>query len=393
MPSNNLPRTIFYISVAVFVTGFLLYVAIIAFAPIFLSFLSAIRGVIPPFVVAIAFALLLDPVVVKLQSRGLSRVVATLVVFVVFILIVAAGIISIVPAVISQVGDFTTDLPGYYDRGSEFLSDLAARARPLLSRFHAPTTASEALERFSSQIKSFAGSAANLLLSVLQSTLQKSIWLILIVLITFMLLKDLDKIRGKLIFLLPDAQRERTLKAARAVGNVFARYIRGLVLVCALYGVAAFILFSIFGVRYALLISLAAGLLYAVPYIGPVTTLLIVFLVSLVQRPDHVYIAFIIAGSTLVLNQVFDMLLTPRVLGGAVGLHPVLSIFALTFGGAAYGVAGMILAVPVAASVQVILCEVFPKLREPLGKFDTKAAGERKKAPRRGRRRATRKSE
>ena len=366
------------------ITGFLLYLAIVAFAPVFLSFLSAFLGVLPPFILAIAFALMLDPVVVKLQGKGASRGMATVVVFIVFALIVTAAIVNLVPAVISQVGQFTTALPGYYDSGSEFLSSLAVKAKPLLHRLHAPSTPSEVLEKFSTHIKTFAGSAANLLLVVLQSVLQKSIWLVLIVLLTFMLLKDLDKIRAKLIFLLPDAHRERTLKTTRAVGNVFTRYIRGLILVCALYGVAAFLLFSIFGVRYALLISLAAGLLYAVPYIGPTSTLLIVFLVSAFHRPDHIYMAFIIGGSTLALNQAFDMLLTPRVLGGAVGLHPVLSIFALTFGGAAYGVPGMVLAVPVAASVQIILCEVFPKLREPLSKFDVKPGGRR--TPRRARR-------
>jgi len=73
--------------------------------------------------------------------------------------------------------------------------------------------------------------------------------------------------------------------------------------------------------------------------------------------------------STVVLNQVFDMILTPRILGGAVGLHPVLSIFALMAGGTLYGIPGMVLAVPIAASIQVVLCQFFPKLGEPLERF------------------------
>jgi len=154
------------------------------------------------------------------------------------------------------------------------------------------------------------------------------------------------------------------------------------VLICLLYGVVAFIVFTLFGLRYALVMGIVAGLLYAVPYVGPVTTALMVLAVSLVQHPDRIVLALAATASTAVLNQVFDMGLTPKLLGGAVGLHPVLSIFALMAGGAAYGIPGMVLAVPVAASVQVVLCELFPRLREPLGKFGTKREARKKRSVR-----------
>lgn len=376
-------KLIFAIALATLIVGFLLYVAIRSLAPIFLQFISALWVVLPPFIIALALAYLLDPFVSYLQKKGPSRFVASLLVFLAFVIIFGGAIVYLVPKFIMQIGDFTSDLPEYYDKGSAFLSELMAKFRPLLRRFQAPTTAAEAIDAFSGQIKVVAESAAKLLSVILREVMAKTVWLVLIVILTFILLKDLDRIRAKFIFLLPDSYRDRVLTGGRLVGNVFMRYLQGLVLVCFLYGLFSGVIFSIFGLRYSLLIGLAAGLLYAVPYIGSTATSLIVFLVSIAQRPDQIYLAVILVAISLALNQVFDMLLSPRILGGAVGLHPAFSILALMFGGAAFGVPGMVLAVPVAASIQVILCEAFPKLREPLSKFDVKAKA---KTPRRARR-------
>jgi predicted PurR-regulated permease PerM len=344
-------------------------VGLVALALIALSFLHSVRAVLPPFFISIVLALILNPLVERMQSNRLPRLAAVLVVFIGFAAVLVAGAIYLVPKVVTQVNQFGQDLPEYYDRGSEFASSLGARYKPLLDRFNVPTTASEAMQRFSGQIREAGKSATNILGAVLTQVLEKSIWLILVVLLTFLLLKDFDRIRGKFLYLLPDSHRERTVSIAAEVGSVFVRYLRGLIVVCALYGIAAFILFATFGVRYSLALGLAAGLLYAVPYVGSIATAVVVLLVSLAQHPDQTYIALLLMASTLVLNQIFDMLLTPRILGGAVGLHPVLSIFALMAGGAIYGIPGMVLAVPVAASAQVVLCECFPKLRKPLDKF------------------------
>ena len=344
------------------------YIALIIVA---LVFLYLVRGVLPPFIVAVALVLLLDPLVDRIQAKRVPRIVAVLIVFLAFAVIFVGAAMCLVPKVISQVSDFASNLPGYFNQAGDFLSRLMARHKTLLERFNVPTTMSDAMARFSGQLQDYSRNAVNILGAVLSQILEKSVWLILTVLLTFLLLKDVDKIRNKLMYLLPDSQRERAAGVVREVGTVFARYLRGLITVCALYGVAAFLLFTVFGLRYALVLGIAAGLLYAVPYVGAVATALAALLVALAQHPNHAYIAVIVMLSTVALNQVFDMVLTPRILGGAVGLHPVLAIFSLMAGGTMYGIPGMVLAVPIAASIQVILCQFFPKLREPLEHFET----------------------
>jgi putative permease len=369
MQPNTWRRIIVSAAAAAVIAGFVLYVAIKAFAPDVLDFLAALRGVFPPFIIAIALALLLDPFVKSLESRRIGRTWAALIIFLAFAVLVAASAAILVPVAINQVNQFASDVPSYYNSSVEFFSDLAVRARPLLQRLRLPTTASGISARFSEQIQTGFRAIGSYLVVGVGSAVGKSLWLVLIVLMTFMLLKDLDRIRGKILYLLPEVHRDRLSATASAVGTVFVRYLRGLIIVCILYGITAAVLFSILKIRYSLLIGVAAGFLYAIPYIGAVLTTLIVFTISLLQHPDAVYLAFVFTGLSLGLNQVFDMIITPRVVGGAVGLHPVISIFALMFGGAAFGVVGMLLAVPIAGSLQIVLCQVFPKLSAPLERF------------------------
>ena len=158
----------------------------------------------------------------------------------------------------------------------------------------------------------------------------------------------------------------------RDVMGVFSDYLRGLVIVCALYGAATIGLLYLLSVwhhplaHYALLVGAAAGILYAIPYLGSTATALVTFLVAFAAATaDHASgLAFggIAVLATLALNQVFDGVVTPRVVGGGVGLHPILAIFALVIGGELFGIWGMLLSVPLAGSIQAILFRLYPKL-------------------------------
>ena len=157
----------------------------------------------------------------------------------------------------------------------------------------------------------------------------------------------------------------------RDIGGVFSDYLRGLLIVCTLYGVC--MIFMLYGLSftrghgalasYALLVGSAAGVLYAVPYLGSATTALITFLVAFAA--GGVGFGGLAVLLALVINQVFDNIVTPRVVGGGVGLNPVVAIFALILGAKLFGIWGMLLSVPVAASIQVVLFRLFPKLTTP----------------------------
>ena len=206
----------------------------------------------------------------------------------------------------------------------------------------------------------------------LTGTVTTVITTLITLIVTFFLLADIDLLRARFFYLLPDKVRGPMDQVGRDIGGVFSDYLRGLLIVCTLYGVSTIVM--LYGLsltrghhglaNYALLVGTAAGVLYAVPYLGSITTALVTFLVAFASSGNVGFGGLAVLRS-LVINQVFDNIVTPRVVGGGVGLNPVVAIFALILGGRLFGIWGMLFSVPVAASIQVILFRVFPKLTEP----------------------------
>ena len=129
--------------------------------------------------------------------------------------------------------------------------------------------------------------------------------------------------------------------------------------------------------QYALLVGVAAGVLYAIPYLGALTTAVVTFLIA--TAAGGIGFGGWAVAATFGLNQIFDNFVTPRVVGGGVGLNPVFALFALTLGGELFGFWGLLFAVPLAASIQVILFRFFPILTEPTPDAFLRAQGVRPK--------------
>src|SRR5207248_10437009 len=117
----------------------------------------------------------------------------------------------------------------------------------------------------------------------------------------------------------------------------------------------------------ALVVALAGGILYAVPYIGPVATIGIAGMIAWATSNGQLGHTIGVAGTALAINEIFDFLVTPRVLSRETGLHPILNIFALMVGGSLFGFVGLVFAVPVAASIKEVLQHFYPRLTEPIG--------------------------
>jgi predicted PurR-regulated permease PerM len=326
---------------------------------------TAVLNVLTPFVIAAVLALLLDPLADRLERRGLSRAGAVAVVFGGFVLLVAALGALIVPALVAQAGRLAEDGPQYVQKVKAFADEwLAGHRRVGTYRLPADFDALSAQfsERASALVRRSAGGITAFLVGSVTAVLQAAVTLI----VTFYLLLDIDRLRARLFYLLPERARGPSGQFASDIGGVFSDYLRGLLIVCAAYGAATIVLlyglgFAHPGMRsYALLVGALAGVLYAVPYIGALATALATFLVAFAA--GGAAFGGIAVVLVVLLNQVFDNVVTPRIVGGGVGLHPVASLFALVLGGELFGLAGLLLSVPIAASVQVVLFRLFPKL-------------------------------
>jgi len=340
-------------------TYFLFLIIAIAIIAIFLYL---VRGILPPFAIAFAIAWLLDPLLDRLQKRGCPRILAVSVVYIVFLAAFILGLVFLAPPVVDQAKQLGQDLPGYAERFGAFASDFMEKHRATLTKFELPTTIQEAFTKYGERAKQEVIAGIGYASNWIVSSLSKALWLILIPLVAFYFLNDIDRMRKRAALFIPQQWRARTTEVLSKVGVVFSSYVRGLVVVCLLFGVVTTIVLTVSGLKYGIILGLLSGILYAVPYLGAIIITLLVFLVALAtQGLGH---AIVMAALMVVLNQlVFDMLVTPKILGKSVGLHPVLSLFALMAGGSLFGLVGMVLAVPVAASIQEVVFELYPDLR------------------------------
>ncbi|MBV9852739.1 MAG: AI-2E family transporter [Armatimonadetes bacterium] len=331
---------------------------------------DAALAIATPFVIGLMLALLLDPLADKLERRGLKRMGAVGIVFGIFLLLLVGFGYIVIPALIDEAGKLKDSGPqalnnvrvtvnGWLTTHKHFVGVKMPKNFDTLSA-QLTAKASDYLQQSSGGIQGF-----------LSGTVATVINIIITLIVTFFLLADIDRLRARLFYLLPDKARGPMDEMGRDIGGVFSDYLRGLLIVCTLYGITTIVMLYVLSctphhhdlANYALLVGTAAGVLYAVPYLGSTTTALVTFLVAFAA--GGIGFGGLAVALSLVINQVFDNIVTPRVVGGGVGLNPVIAIFALILGAHLFGIWGMLLSVPVAASIQVILFRLFPKLTQP----------------------------
>ena len=163
---------------------------------------------------------------------------------------------------------------------------------------------------------------------------------------------------------IPPSIRAETLSIIREIGEVFVKYLRGVTLTIIAYMAVMAIVLSILGAPYSVLLAILFGALYIIPMVGPLINALTLFLVTglsgttgnmLFDLGSSWGFAILVTVLYLGCSTLFDQLVYPNMVGRAVGLHPLVSMFVVFSGAALFGLVGMILAFPLAGSVKVIL--------------------------------------
>jgi predicted PurR-regulated permease PerM len=348
-----------------------------AAAAVAIWFLYQVRDILPPFIAAALLAALLDPTVRHIEHHGRSRIRAVLILFAFFISMFVLVVVVVGPRVAEEVQDVSSNTGVYYrhveDTANRFLSKnagLLSKAGIKENRLN--TLVNDHWGPVEQKINQMLGSLSGFL----QNAAGKAIWLIIIPVATFFLLRDYPMIRAKTISLFPEEAQNRIDAVSREIVDVFIAYLRGLAKLCIVYAIASYFVFLLLGLNYALFIAIIAGLFYMIPYLGPFLTAGAVGVVAY-SMDAHTALGFWHVGANSLIyaiaviciqigvNQIFDQIVFPRIVGESVGLHPVVTLFALMAGYSVMSVWGMLLAVPVAASVQIILTYCFPRVSQP----------------------------
>ncbi len=317
------------------------------------GFLRLFSSILTPFVVAAGLAYFLDPAVSRLAKIGLRRPAGALLVLVAVILCVVLFVLLLYPVISSQAAAFVTNLPAYTRTAEKDFGSVILNLQHRLG----PGAMSQKLRDIAANqagtLVSFVGTAATNIIGSGFRVVNILTLFIITPIVTFYFLRDWPNIINHVDTWLPRPYEAVIRAQAIEVNRILAAWIRGQAICCLALAMIYGIGLTIVGLDLGLVVGIAAGLLSFIPYVGTVLGAVAAILLSLSQTPGWhgVLMVLVVFGCGQALN---DYFIQPRFLGDRVGLPAVWVIFALFAGGAAFGFLGIMLAVPVTATLGVL---------------------------------------
>jgi len=319
----------------------------------------AARTALFPFCVAFVFAYLLDPLIDKLEKFRINRSIAIIFLLTTLFVLFLGAAILLAPMIWDQVENLGKNLPVYIDKLEKNIAPLAQSISDIDP------------QQVQAQIKETMKTLGDIPIRALRALLS-GVWsglagamglvvalfnLVVIPVATFYLLKDFDTITAAVSKRIPHPHKDRTLEIIGKIDAVLSGFFRGQLIVALFMAVILSSGLFIIGVPMGLFIGIVAGLSNIVPYLPVFIGLAPALLMSYLNFGDFAHLAMVL-GLFGVAQAIEGLIISPRVLEKAVGLHPVAVMASLLVGGGFFGFIGVLLAVPAAATAKVILAEM-----------------------------------
>lgn len=310
-------------------------------------------SLLSPLIIAVILAYLLTPLVNWLHRRArFPRVVALLVVYIILLGLISVVPLLVVPPLVKEFGNFRLDLESIIVNVISFLS------RPISVLgfvLEPPNIYDQLVATLRDLLSPMAVSAVSILMGIASSL----VWLIFILVVSFYLIKDADPIMHYLRGMIPPDLRPDADRLIAEIGDIWNSFFRGQLVLSATVGVITGVVVTALGLSNGAILGLLAGVLEVIPNFGPVLAAIPAILLALFQGSKFIpigngWFALVIAGAYVLIQQIENNYLVPRIIGRSVKLHPVVVLVGAVAGAYLGGILGVFLAAPVIASVRVL---------------------------------------
>jgi predicted PurR-regulated permease PerM len=322
-------------------------------AAFFLAAVWLLKPILLPFVAGLVIAYFLDPAVDRLSGWRVPRWLGTLMVLIGFISVVVMIMLLIVPLLQGQVVALMDALPGY-------IAQIKASVLPRVETF-VHRLSPEDVQKLQDAAGSYAGDAAMWIGQFARKIIAEGFalfdvatLLVITPVVAFYLLRDWPRVRQTVSSLVPRKKQGVVREAVHEIDRTLSGFLRGQALVCLCLGLIYGIGLTLTGLKYGATVGIVAGFLSFIPYVGSTFGLVVSMILAFIQFDDWGHIGAVL-GVFLLGQGLEGYVLTPKLVGDRVGLHPVWILFALFAGGSLLGFAGILIAVPVAAVIGVLL--------------------------------------
>ncbi|MBC5824294.1 MAG: AI-2E family transporter [Candidatus Eremiobacteraeota bacterium] len=320
--------------------------------------LDRVHTVITIIMLAILFSYLIYPGVKRL-SRSMPRALAICVIYAAFIValvLIGAYLAPTIAEESTQIGKAYPQIANQVQRqmvnpqGSPLLARLPPRVRTLIA---------ENASKAGTYVGAIAAAVGSNIFKFISGTVQAIVEIFVVLVLAFFFIIDLERIQGTTLRMVPSRHRAAAISFAIDSDRVIGGFVRGQALLCLIIAIATTIILFATQVPYAVLLGLLTGIASVVPYVGPIAGAIPAFFIALLAIGFGR--ALIVLGLFVVVFELQGHLIAPFVVAKSVGVSPLVVLIALLVGAEAYGILGMIIAVPIVGIVRVVQLRLFPE--------------------------------
>ncbi|MDI9420532.1 MAG: AI-2E family transporter [Firmicutes bacterium] len=312
-----------------------------------LLFLYRVRVILSPFLFAALIAYMAYPLVQAFERRQVPRPIAIILVYLLFGVIVGAAVSFLIPQLAKEVDELLKTIPGQ----TEKLTDGFNLWRSL-DRVSVPEVFQAGVDHLVNRIKQLLEGMAQRIAGILMAMVSQIVSLLIAPFLAFYLLRDLEPIKRRSVMLIPKQYRLSVYKLGKEVNQVLNGFIHGQLVNALLVGSLITVGLALLGVKYSVFIGILAGVFNIIPYFGPIIGFVPASLFARAKSPLSV---LWVLALFIVVNQLEANVISPKIIGERVGLHPLAVIFAIFAGGELMGLTGMLIAVPAAAIFRIVV--------------------------------------
>lgn len=313
------------------------------------KFIGNILKVISPLFIGFVIAWLFNPLVNKMTKKGLSRILASLIVYVVFILFLILFFRIFIPIIYNELNELISTIPGIINKITNFVNEIFAKID--IEELDIVSIKNNILDAINSYGNDITSNLPTNIVNVMGKFVSALGSILFGLIIGLYMLFDFDNVTVLFLKLIPKKHQMEIAKLLEDIGTEVRKTVNGTLLIACMLFVCDTIGFSIIGLKSALLFGLFCGITDLIPYIGPYIGTAVVTIVGLTQSPLIGLGVFIIA---VIVQLIESYVLQPVVMSKATNLHPVTIICGLLIFGYFFGIIGMILATPIMSIIKVI---------------------------------------
>jgi predicted PurR-regulated permease PerM len=336
-------KKILYIIAAIFVLSviFLLY-----------RYRIKVSKITTPLIFAIAISYLITPWVIKLESKNIPRKIGILLIYLAFLIVFTGVILFIIPEVVENTEELMNTIPDMANKYQNIFNRIISSVESSNWPKEIKNALYNEIENGLLVVQTYVTNILKKILSSLVSIASIIFNLVLAMVIGYYLVKDSEVFRSSVLSLVPRKWRKGFCGIASDIGDVLSNFIQGQLTTALIVGVLESIGLILLKIRYPFLLGMLGGLANMIPYFGPVIGSVPATAVALIDSPIKAIWTILMF---VIVQQLDNTLISPKIIQGRLGLHPVTTIIAVIAGREFFGIPGMLLSVPITAMLKVIL--------------------------------------